>query len=54
VTAEAEIVRALRENLAAAEDALQRKDWVAARALAEQEARYMTELRAIWNQRSRR
>lgn len=49
VIAEAEIMAALKANLEAAEAALARNDWVALRALAEQEARYMDELRAVWS-----
>lgn len=47
--AEADIMAALEANLEAAEAALGREDWVALRALAEQEARYMDELRAAWS-----
>lgn len=49
MTAEAEIWQALQENLEAAERALAANDMVALRALAEQEARYMDELRACWS-----
>jgi hypothetical protein len=51
MTPEQEIHRTLTENLASAEAALARKDWPAVRALAEQEARLMDSLRALWSQR---
>lgn len=51
MSTEAEIRTALEANLLAASHALAREDWVALRALAEQEARYMDILRAIWTQR---
>jgi hypothetical protein len=51
VTPEQEVHKALSENLASAEAALARDDWAAVRALAEQEARLMDSLRAIWAQR---
>lgn len=49
---EAEIYDALQANLEAAEAALSRNDLVAMQALAEQEARYIRELQAIWRLRS--
>lgn len=52
MTPEEEVHQALTENLASAEAALARNDWAAVRALAEQEARLMDSLRAIWAQRS--
>ena len=48
---EAETLDALQANLEAASEALERGDMVALRALAEQEARYMDALRAMWSQR---
>jgi hypothetical protein len=49
MTPEQEVHKALRENLVSAEAALARGDWPALRALAEQEARYMDTLRAMWS-----
>jgi hypothetical protein len=51
VTVEAETLEALDANQVAAAHALARDDWVALRALAEQEARLMDILRAIWKNR---
>lgn len=49
---EAEIVAALRRNLEAGQRALAAGDMVTYRALAEQESRWMDELRAIWRSRA--
>lgn len=46
---EQEIVGKLRVNLEAADRAIAAEDWVAYRALAEQEARYVDILTAIWH-----
>jgi hypothetical protein len=51
VTFEEEIIAALGENLDSATAALLRHDEAALRALAEQEARLMDSLRALWSQR---
>jgi hypothetical protein len=50
---EAETLALLRENLEAAQRALAADDKVALRALAEQEARLMDVLRAIWSTTTR-
>lgn len=50
MTAEQEVHAALTANLKSAEDAMARDDWPTVRALAEQEARLMDSLRAIWAQ----
>lgn len=49
---EAELIDALSANLEAAERACAARDMVALAALAEQEARYMDALRALWSQRA--
>lgn len=51
MTAEAEVLTALAENLDSALAALERHDKPALRALAEQEARLVDSLRAIWSLR---
>lgn len=49
IQAQQEIAQALRENIDAALRAMAAHDTVALKALAEQEARYMDELRACWS-----
>lgn len=50
MSTEADTVRALKENQDAAIRALEANDRVAYRALAEQEARLMDVLRAVWSE----
>ncbi len=49
--AERNIIKALKANLTSASAALERSDWAALQALAEQEARLMDALRAMWEAR---
>lgn len=49
MTIEREIVQKLRANLESAERCLVANDFVALKALAEQEARYMDVLKVIWH-----
>jgi hypothetical protein len=49
MAAQRDIIQALADNVEASIRAIENNDWVAARALAEQEARIMDQLRAMWS-----